>query len=76
MTYPPSTLSAAPWMNVALDDARNSTASATSRGVPIRFIGAMDIAGSSGGRSLVMGVAIRPGQTQFTRMLCGEYWGC
>lgn len=60
-------------MNVALDEARNKAASATSLGVPILPIGATDNAGSSGGRSLVMGVAISPGQTQFTRMLCGEY---
>lgn len=74
--YPPSTLSAAPWMNVALEEARNRTASATSLGVPILPIGATDSAGSSGERSFVIGVAIRPGQTQFTRMLCGVYWGC
>lgn len=69
MVYPPSTANAAPWTNVALDEARNKTTSATSRGVPIRPIGATESAGSSEGRSSVMGVSIRPGQTQLTRML-------
>ena len=72
MTYPPSTESAAPWMNVDLLLDRKRTASATSCGVPILCIGATLTIGSSLDTSLVMGVSIRPGQTQFILMLCFE----
>ena len=67
---PPSTASSAPVTNPARGDTRNSTASATSSGSPMRPSGAIErlarVRGSSSGST--MGVAMGPGTIALTRI--------
>src|SRR5262249_14696939 len=69
---PPSTGSATPVMKPASSDARKSIARATSSGVPGRASGQTwfqaVIVASMSYPPRVMGVSMKPGQTQFTRI--------
>lgn len=71
MSMPPSIAIACPVMKVDESDARKSTVSAISWGVPIRFMGIISV--NPLGSPLVilsaMSVAMGPGATVLTRML-------
>lgn len=76
ISYPPSTVIAWPCTKLALVEQRNSAASATSYGCPMRFMGAISAKGKMASLSscLVMmnGVSMTPGQMQLTLMPWAE----
>src|SRR5262249_49617956 len=76
-TIPPSTVIVCPVTNDAASEHNQTTASATSSGVPTRPTGSLATTRALHAGSLqalsVIGVWIAPGQTQLTRIPCRAY---
>ena len=73
---PPSMTIEVPVMNDDSSDAKKTTVAATSSGRPNRLNGVVVSSDcfQGAGKVAVIGVSMRPGCTQFTRMLSGAYW--